>query len=148
MDRTLQIWLIVISLALIASIFVRIFLMAIFIRLLSILRPKPGQRGIHEIADRALEAIENTDRAIKVTVNMLEEIRPVVNQAASVSRRQISHADQVLGDALDGVARIQCDVSIVRNWPIREARALSVGVISAMIAFFRGKGTANKEQKW
>jgi hypothetical protein len=95
MDRTLQIWLIVISLALIASIFVQIFLMAIFIRLLSILRPKPGQRGIHEIADRALEAIENTDRAIKVALNMLEEIRPVVNQAASVSRRHISHADQV-----------------------------------------------------
>jgi hypothetical protein len=148
MDRTLQIWLIDISLALIASIFVQIFLMAIFIRLLSILCPKPGQRGIHEIADRALEAIENTDRAIKVTVNMLEEIRPVVNQAASVSRRQISHVDQVVVDALDGISRIQRDVSIVRNWPIREARGLSVGVISAMIAFFRGNGTANKGEKW
>jgi hypothetical protein len=148
MDRTLQIWLIVISLALIASIFVQIFLMAIFIRLLSILRPKPGQRGVHEIADRALEAIENTDRAIKVTVNMLEEIRPVVNQAASVSLRQISHADRVLGDALDGVARIQRDVSIVRKWPIREARALSAGVTSAMIALFRGNGGANKGRKW
>ena len=72
----------------------------------------------------------------------------MVNQAASVSRRRISHADQVLGDAVDGVARIQRDLSIVRNWPIREARALSVGVTSAMLAFFRGNGTANKGQKW
>ncbi len=148
MDSTLKIWLIVISLALIASIAVQIFLMAIFIRLLSILRPKPGQRGIHQIADRALEAIENTNRAMKAAVNMLEEIKPVVNQAASVSRRQLSHADQVLGDALDGVARIQRDVSIVRNWPIREARALSAGVINGMFAFFRGNGAANKGQKW
>lgn len=148
MERTLQIWLIVISFALIASIFVQIFLMAIFIRLLSILRPKPGQRGVHEIADRALEAIENTDRAIKVTVNLLEEIRPVVNQASSVLCRQISHADRVLGDALDGVGRIQRDVGIVRKWPIREARALSAGVTSAMIALFQGNGGANKGQKW
>ena len=148
MDRTLQIWLIVITLALIASIFVQIFLMAIFVRVLSIVRPEPGQGGIREIADRALEAIENTDRAIKSTVNMLEEIRPVVNQAASVSRRQISHADQVLGDALDGAARIQRDVSIVGNWQIREARALSVGVTTAVIAYFRGNETANKRRKW
>jgi len=148
MDRTLQIWMVVVSLALIASIFVQIFLMAIFIRVLAILRPKPGQRGIHEIAEKALETIENTDRAIKLTVNMLEEIKPVVSQAASVSRRQISHADQVFEDALEGVARIQRNVGFVRNWPFRQARALSAGVTTALMAFFRVNGTANKGQRW
>lgn len=148
MDRTLQIWLIVISLALLASIFLQIFLMTIFNRLLSLLRPKPGQRGFREIADRALEAIEGTERAIELTVDILEEVEPVVNQAASVSRRQLSHADQVVGNALERVARIQHDVSIVRNWPIREARALSAGIATAMIAFFRRNGTVDKGQRW
>jgi hypothetical protein len=148
MDPTLQIWMIVISLALLASILLQIFLMATFIRLLTHLRPKPEQRGLREITDRALEAIEGADRAIKVTVDMLEEVRPVVNQAASVSRRQLSHADQVVGNALDGLARIQHDVNLVRNWPMREARALSTGVATAMFALFRRNGTANKRQRW
>jgi len=148
MDRTLQIWLIVISLALLASVFFQIFLMATFIRILSILRPKPGQRSLAEIVDRTYEAIEGTDRAIKLTVEMLKEVEPVVIQAASASRRQIMHADQVVGDALDTVARIQQDVSTVRNWPIREARALSAGVFTAMASFFRKNGTANKGQRW
>ena len=121
--------------------------MAILIRLLSLLRPKPGQRGVREIANRALEAIEGADRALKLTVDMLEEVRPVVNQAASISQRQLSHADQVVGNALEGVARIQRDVSIVRNWPIREAHALTVGATAAMIAFFRRNGTADKGQR-
>ena len=93
MDCTLQIWLIVISLALTTSIFAR---------------------GIQ----------------------------------ASVSRAQILCADQVLENAPDGVARIQRDVSIVRKWPIQEARALSVGVTAATIALFRNNGMADKRQKW
>jgi hypothetical protein len=147
MDRSLQVWLFVIALALIASIFVQIFLMAIITRQLSTLRPKPGHRGIHEIADRVLEALKDTDRAIKVTVNMLEEIRPVMNHAASVSRRQITYADQVLGNFLDGIVHIQRDMRMVRSWSIREARDLSSGVISAMVALSRGNGSANKGQK-
>jgi|ERR1700722_18528161 hypothetical protein len=148
MDRTLQIWLIVISLALLASIFLQIFLMSVFIQLLSALRPKPGQRSLGEIADRAYEVIEGADRAMKVTVEMLKEVEPVVIQAASVSRRGIMHADQVVGDALEGVARIQHDVNIVTNWPFREARALSAGVFTAMASFFRKNGTAKKGQRW
>ena len=148
MDRTLQIWLIVISLALLASIFLQIFLMATFIRILSIVRPKQGQRSFGEIADRAYQATDGADRAIKLTVDMLKEVEPVVSQAASVSRRQIMHADQVVGDALEGVARIQHDVSLVRNWPLRKTRALSAGVLSAMASFFRKNGGANKRQRW
>jgi hypothetical protein len=148
MDSTLQIWLIVISLALLASIFLQIFLMATFIRLLSVLRPKPGQRSIAEIADRTYEAIASLDRTLKVTVNMLEEVEPVVAQAASVSRRQIMHADQVVGDALNAVARIQRDVTIVRNWPVRQSRAVTAGVFTAMASFFRKNGTASKGPRW
>lgn len=148
MDRTLQIWLIVISLALIASMFMQIFLVSILIRLLAAVRPRPGQHGLVEIADRAGAALEGADRAIRTTVDMLEEIRPVVHQAATVSRRQLSHADRVLGDVLTGVSRIQSDVSYVRNWPVREARAWSAGVMTAMIAFFRPNGTATKGKRW
>jgi hypothetical protein len=147
-DYTLQLWLIVISLALLASIILQLFLVSIFIRPLSALRPKSGQRSLAQIADRAYETIEDADGAIRATVDMLMEAEPVVSHAASASGRQIMRADQVIGDALDGVARIQQDVRIVRNWPIREARALHAGMLTTVASPFRTNGTVNEGHRW
>jgi len=148
MDRNLQIWFIVITFGPIATMFMHIFLVSILIRLQAALRPRPGQRSLLEIADRAGAALEGADRAIRTTVDILEEIKPVVHQTASVSRRELPHADRVFGDAPTGVARIQSDVSYLRSCPMREARAWSAGVMTAMIAFFPSNGTAGKGKRW
>ncbi len=148
MDHNLQIWVIVVTVVLIASVFMQIFIMGVFIRLLAIFRPKPGQRGLQEFVERATVACEHADRAIRTTAEILDHIKPVVNEAASVSLRQLSHADQVVEEVLTDVDRMHRDVTAVRNWPVREARALSAGVTSAMTVFFRSNGSGNKGKRW
>jgi hypothetical protein len=148
MTHDLQTWVIVLSLALLASVMLQIFFMGILLRLLRALRPRPGQCGLWDLTDRALVALNDADRATRTTVEILEQIKPVVEQAASISRRQLSHADQVVEEFLTGVERIERDVNTVRNWPVREARAWSAGFTSAITAFFRMNGTAAKGKRW
>lgn len=123
MDRNLQGWLIVVSLALIASIAIQIFIME---RLLALLRSSTERHGLREIVDKAFDALDALDRASKTAAQILEQIKPTVDQAASISRRQLSHADQVVGEVLTGVERI------------------NHGIGAAITAFFKKDGGTSK----
>jgi hypothetical protein len=148
MDHNLQIWLIVISLALVASAAMQIFIAGVFARLLMLLRPSVGRAGLTEIADRALEAVEFADRATRSIVEILEQGKPVVDEAAGVSRRHLSHADQVVGEVLTGIERINHAANGVMMWPFHEARAWSAGARSAMAIFFKTNGNISTGKRW
>lgn len=132
-----QIWLIVVSLALIVSLAVQIFVMAVFIRLLMRLRPAPGGWGLREIFDKTLQAAISIDRAARTACEMLEQINPPVRHAASISERRLAHADRVAGEVLTTIERINYNVGTIAGWPFREVFAWSAGLRSASTALFK-----------
>ena len=145
MDQVLQILLIAVALALIASIAIQIFLMG---RLLSLLRSGLGRHALHEIVDKAFEALEGVDRATQAATQVMEQIKPTVQQVASVSQRQLSHANQVVDEVLTGVERINHNVNAAIRWPSREAHAWSTGVRTALAALFGKSKNLRKEKQW
>ena len=145
MDQVLQILLIAVALALIASISIQIFLMG---RLLGVLRSGLGRHPLNEIVDKAFETLDGVDRATQAATQVMKQIKPTVEQVASVSQRQLSHADQVVNEVLTGVERINHDVNAAIRWPAREAHAWSAGVRTAFGSLF-GKGPSlSKEKQW
>src|SRR5579863_6803099 len=127
MDHSLQIWIIVVSIALIACTVVQIVTIGIFIRVLKLVRPKEGQQSLREIAEKSITAIEALERVTRTLGKMLDDIKRPVEEVATISHRQLSHADRVVGDVLDGVERVNHEVSAILTWPSRQARALSAG---------------------
>ena len=148
MQHDLQIWLIVILLALLSAI--QLFTITFLIRLANLVKPAPGAPGIHEIAARIMETIEGMHRAAKITTELLGQIRPTVEQAAIVSRRQLAHADQVIEEVLEDVERINQGVHNVAGavrFPFREAFALSAGIRTATATFFNRAGNSSKRKQ-
>ena len=145
MDRDLQIWLIVVSVALIASVAIQLFIIG---RLLVLVRFSLGRHNLHEIVDKAFDALDRVDRTTEAANQLLEQIRPTVDQVAGISQRQLPRADQVVGEVLTSVQRINHDVNAAISWPSREAHAWSAGVRSALSALFRKDGDPTKGQQW
>ena len=149
MQHDLQIWLIVILLALLSAI--QLFIITFLIRLANLVKPTPGAPpGIHEIAARIMETMEGMHRAAKITTELLGQISPTVEQAAIVSRRQLAHADQVIEEVLEDVERINQGVHYVAaavRFPFREAFALSAGIRSATATFFNRAGNSSKRKQ-
>jgi hypothetical protein len=95
--------------------------------------------------------MEGMNRTTKITTELLEEIRPAVEQAAIVSERHLAHADQVIGEVLGDVERINQGVHkvpAVVGSPFREAHAFSSGIRSAAATLFRRAVTSNKRKQW
>src|ERR1700722_10738457 len=131
MDHSLQIWIIVISAVLILSVGIEIFVLVVFVKLLTALRPVPGRRSLQEIADKAYQTLDSVDKTAKSMDQILIQVKPTIDQATSISQRQLTHADQVVGDVLTGVERLNTVVSAVSNLP---SRAMSAAVRLAMAA--------------
>ena len=146
MERDLDAWFIVIAAAATLAVLVQLgFLVALFfaIRRLSAkikeIRATSGVR-VHALRDLALtahEAVNNINRAAKNTADLTERIKPVVEDAASVSHRQLARADKVLGDVFTHVERTSGYVEQDIVQPARELHALSAAVRSALAVFFR-----------
>jgi hypothetical protein len=140
-----QAWLIVASLALILSLALQIFLMAIIIRFLKFLQLAPGGPGLREILDKTHQAVINVDRAARAAGEVLEQINPQVRHAANISERRLAQADRVAGEVLTTIERINHNIGTVAHWPFREAFAWSSGLRSGSTALFKkhrdsGKG--------
>ena len=149
MERDLQIWLIIVFLALLIAI--QIFVIAFLIRVLNLLKPAPGSGGVRDIAAKVVETMEALSRTTKTTNEFLTQIRPTVEQAVSISRRQLSHADQVVGEALKNVERINQalhDVAAAVSVSFSEAHAISAGVRSATATLFGKASDPHKGKQW
>lgn len=144
MSPNFQFWLILVFLALILSLAVQIFVMAIFIRLLTRLQPAPGAPGLREFFDKSLQAAINVDRAARAAGEMLEQINPQVRHIANISERRLAHADRVAGEVLTTIESINRNVDTVASWPLREGSAWSAGLRSASIAMFKKQRDSTK----
>jgi hypothetical protein len=145
MEPTLQIVLIVVALALLASIAIQVFMMA---RLLSFFRSGMGRRGLDQIIDKAFDAVDGVDRATSAATEVLEKLKPSVEHLASVSQRQLSHADQVVDEVLSSVGSINHNVNAAIHWPAREAHAWTAGVRTALFSYFKKNGDSAREERW
>ena len=148
MQHDIQIWLVIIFLALLIAI--QLFIVTFLIRVSNLVKPAPGKPGLHEIATRIVETTEAMNRAAKIASQLLDQIRPTVSQAAIVSSRQIAHADQVIGEVLADVERINQgvrDVAAAVRVPIREVQALSAGIRSATSTFFGTIGNSSQRKR-
>jgi uncharacterized protein YoxC len=148
MERELQTWLMIIFLALLIA--VQLFIIAFLVRLSKVLKPVPGSPGLRDIAARIMETTEGVNRVAKTATQLLDQIRPAVDQVASVSRRHVAHADHVIDDVLNDVERVNQqfhNLAAAVSLPLREALALSAGIRSAAAMFFRRAGNSTK-RKW
>ena len=148
MQHDLQTWLIIILLALVSVI--QLFIIAFLIRLSNQVKLAPGGPRPEEIAGGIMETMEGMHRAAKITTELLDQIRPTVEQTAIVSRRQLAHADQVIEEVLEDVERINegvHDVATAVRFPFREAFALSAGMRSATATFFRRAANSGKRKQ-
>ena len=149
MERDLQIWLIIIFLALLIAI--QIFVIVFLIRVLNLLKPTPGSAGVRDIAGKVVETMEALNRTTKTTNEFLTQIRPAVEQAVSISRRQLSRADKVVGEVLNNVERINQTAhsfATAVGVSFSEVHAVSAGVRSATATLF-GKATdSHKRKQW
>ena len=84
--------------------------------------------SLAELAATAREALETINRVAKNTVEIIERIKPLVNEATSVSRSQLARADQVLGDLLRQLETISQHI----ERGVREIQAILAGVRSAL----------------
>ena len=148
MDRNIEIWVIVGCTALAVSAIVQVFFMAALLRLASLLRPAPGRLGPSEILDKVIETTATLERVTKSMAQMLDELKPVVAEFSSVSSRQVNHADQVVGEVLTTVERINSSVNSAISRPFREAHALSAAVRSAATALFKTNDNSYKGKRW
>ena len=148
MERDFQIWLIVFFLGL--HIGIQLLIIVFLIRMLNLLKPTLGTPGVRDIATKAVATMEAVNRATTTTAELMTQIRPTVQQAASISKRQLSHADQVVGDVLDSVEGINQavhDVAAAIGASLREAHAVSVGVRSATSTYFGKPSNLNKRKQ-
>jgi hypothetical protein len=148
MDRNLEIWVIVGCIALALSAVVQIFFMAAFLRLAALFRPVPGRPGPSEILDKIIETTATLERVTKSMAQIVDELKPVVNQVSTVSSRQINHADQVVGEVLTTVERINSSVNSAISRPFREAHALSAALRTAATALFKTNDNSYKGKRW
>jgi signal transduction histidine kinase len=149
MERDLQIWLIIVFLALLIAI--QIFVIAFLIRVLNLLKPASGNGGLRDIAAKVVETMEALSRTTKTTNEFLTQIRPTVEQAVSISRRQLSHADQVVGEALKNVERMNQavqEVAATVSVSFSEVLAISAGVRSATATFLGKASDSHKRKQW
>jgi len=149
MERDLQIWLIIVFLALLIAI--QVFVIAFLIRVLNLLKPTPGSAGVRDVTAKVVETMEALNRTTKTTNEFLTQIRPTVEQAVSISRRQLSHADKVVGEVLDNVERINQTVhnfAAAVSVSLSEAHAISAGIRSATSTLFGKASDSNKRKQW
>lgn len=150
MERDLRIWLVLSSVFFALLILIQISVIAVLIRLSNLLKLTPGRPGLHEIAARVVETIEDMHRATKTTAGILSQLKPTLDEAVIVSRRQLAHADHVVGDILDGAERINQafhKIALALNLPFTEAHALSAGLRSAAATLLRKGGYLGKRRQ-
>jgi ABC-type transporter Mla subunit MlaD len=95
--------------------------------------------------------MEALNRTTKTANEFLTQIRPTVEQAMNVSRRQLSHADKVVGEVLNNVEKINQplrDFAAAVNVYFSEAHALSAGVRSATATLFGKASDPHKRKQW
>jgi hypothetical protein len=148
MDHNLEIWIIAGCIALSVSAVVQLFFMAAFLRVAALLRPAPGRPSPSEILDKVIETTATLERVTKSMAQMLDELKPVVDQVSTVSLRQVNHADQVVGEVLTTVERINSSVNSAISRPFREAHALSAAVRTAATALFKTNDNSYKGKRW
>jgi outer membrane protein assembly factor BamA len=81
--------------------------------------------------------VNSINRAARDTADLIEQIKPVVEDAASVSHRQLARADQVLSDVLTRVEAISENVEKGIVQPAREIQAISAALRRGLAVFFR-----------
>jgi uncharacterized protein YoxC len=149
MERDLQIWLIIIFLALLIAI--QVFVIAFLIRVLNLLKPTAGSAGVRDIAAKVVNTMEALTTTTKTANEFLTQIRPTVEQAVNVSRRQLSQADKVVGEVLNNVERINRplrDFATAVSVSFSEAHAISAGVRSATATLFGKASDSHKRKQW
>lgn len=140
MDFNFQIWLIVVSLALICSVMLQIVLMTVIVRLLAMARRiTGGGAGINEIFDKVLHAATAIDRAAGAAGDTLEQLNLQINHMSNISEKRLADADRVAGEVLTTVERINHDVAAFTGWPFREAMAWSAGLKTGATVLFRSR---------
>src|SRR5215470_7827693 len=114
MDHDLDVWFIVVAPTASIAVLLQLgFLIGLLfgMRRLSAkikeLRTKSSSGGpaFGELVTTARNALESINRVAKNTADITERIKPVVEEAASVSHRQLARADKVLGEMLTRVER-------------------------------------------
>jgi hypothetical protein len=149
MERDLQIWLIIIFLALLIAI--QVFVIAFLIRVLNLLKPMPGSAGVRDLAGKVVETMEALNRTTKTANEFLTQIRPTVEQAVSISKRQLSQADKVVGEFLNNAERINRavrDFAAAVSVSFGEAHAISAGVRTATATLFGKASDSHKRKQW
>src|SRR5438034_11111446 len=137
MERDVQIWLIVFAAATALSVTIRLgIVLGLFLggrrvraKIKEVLAASSSKGpSLAEIAASARETLETINRVAKNTAEIIEGVKPLVNEATSVSRSQLARADQVLGDL-----RIQLEtISQHIKRGVREIQAILAGVRSAL----------------
>ena len=137
MDRDLQMWLIVLATATALSVTIELgILLGLFLgvrrvraKIKEVLAASSSKGpSLAELAASAREALETINRVAKDTAEIIEGIKPLVNEATSVSRSQLARADQVLGDLLTQLETISQHI----ERGVREIQAILAGVRSAL----------------
>src|SRR6266542_3307938 len=132
MDRDVQMWLIVLAAATALSVTIQlavllgllIFARRVRAKLKSFLASSSSKGpSLSEVAASAQQALDTINRLAQNLTDLIERIRPVVDQAATVSRTQVARADQVLGGVLTNLEKAGLQV----EQGVREVRAVSAG---------------------
>ena len=147
MERDLQIWLFIVFLALLIAI--QVFVITFLVRVLNLLRPTTGSGGVRAIAAKVAETMEALNRTAKTINEFLTQIRPTVEQAVNISRRQMSHADRVVGEVFNNVERINQalhNFAAAVSVSFSEVHAISAEVRSATATLF-GKASDTHKRK-
>ena len=150
MERDLRIWLVLTTVFLALLILIQISVIAFLIQLSNLLKLTPGKPGLREMAARVVETIEAMHRTTKTTAEILSQLKPTLDEAVIVSRRQLAHADHVVGDILDGAERINQafhKIALAFSLSFTEAHALSAGFRSAAVMLFRKGGYLDKRKQ-
>ena len=147
MERDLQIWLFIVFLALLIAI--QVFVITFLVLVLNLLRPTTGSGGVRDIAAKVAETMEALSRTAKTINEFLTQIRPTIEQAVNISRRQMSHADRVVGEVLNNVERINQalhNFAAAVSVSFSEVHAISADVRSATATLF-GKASDTHKRK-
>jgi phage tail tape-measure protein len=114
MDREVQIWLIVLAAATAQSVTIQVgSLVGLYLgirrlraKIETICAAVTKGPSLPEIATSAQEALESANRVARNTAELIERIKPVVNETSILCQGQMTRANQVFSDVLTRVETI------------------------------------------
>jgi hypothetical protein len=152
MDRDVQIWLIVLAAATALSVMIQVgSLVGLYLgirrlraKIETICAAATKGPSLPEIATNAREALESANRAARNTAEIIERIKPLVNETSILCHGQMARANQVFSDFLTRVETI----SQQGERSVHEFQALFSGLRSAFAVLFErppGSKTRNRQ---